>query len=91
MGCKAVFHRLSRRLPNASEIVEMCEQGMNMSFDARVEKEIQPSVSNPKDKLIELLQGKEPEKYLPWLGVESIDDLSESNAAAAVLKLEKAQ
>lgn len=33
MACKTVFHRLARRLPNASEIVEMCEAGMNMKFE----------------------------------------------------------
>lgn len=91
MACKAVMHRLARRLPNASEIVEMCEQGMNMGFDARTEKEIQPAVENPLDKLKCLLSDKEPEKYLPWLGVEKLDDLSEAGAAAAVLKLENAK
>jgi len=43
MACKAVFHRLARRLPNASEIVEMCEAGMNMNFDKRTEREISPT------------------------------------------------
>lgn len=33
MACKTVFHRLARRLPNSSEIVEMCEAGMNMKFE----------------------------------------------------------
>lgn len=91
MACKAVMHRLARRLPNASEIVEMCEQGMNMNFDARTEKEIIPDVVNPMEKLKALLADKEPEKYLPWLGVENLDDLPEASAAAAVLKLENAK
>lgn len=91
MACKAVMHRLARRLPNASEIVEMCEQGMNMTFDNRVEKEIQPAMQHPMEKLVTLLEGKDPEKYLPWLGVENLDDLSDASAAAAVIKLEKAQ
>ena len=90
MACKAVMHRLARRLPNSSEIIEMCEQGMNMSFDPRVEKEILPSVENPIEKLKAMLANKDPEKYLPWLGVESIDDLPDSSASAAVLKLESA-
>lgn len=42
MACKAVFHRLARRLPNASEIIEMCEAGMNMNFDKNTEKDITP-------------------------------------------------
>jgi len=40
MGCKTVMHRLAKRLPNASEIIEMCEQGMNMSFDKNSDKNI---------------------------------------------------
>ncbi len=91
MACKAVMHRLAKRLPNASEIVEMCEAGMNMDFDSRTEKEIIPVVENPLDKLKLLLSDKNPEQYLPWLGVESIDDLSEASAAAAVIKLENSK
>lgn len=91
MACKAVMHRLAKRLPNASEIVEMCEAGMNMDFDSRTEKEIIPAVENPLDKLKLLLSDKNPEQYLPWLGVESIDDLSEASATAAVIKLENSK
>ena len=91
MACKAVMHRLARRLPNSSEIVAMCEAGMNMEFDARTEKEIMPEVSNPIDKLKTLLADKNPEQYLPWLKVESLEDLSEANAAAAVLRIEGAK
>lgn len=68
MGCKAVTHRLCRRLPNASEMVQMCEQGMNMVFDPTVEKDITPPpAENYGDKLISLFQGKPEDKYLPWL------------------------
>ena len=91
MACKAVMHRLARRLPNASEIVEMCEAGMNMNFDARTEKEIIPEVVNPLAKLKALLEKEDPEKYLPWLQVASLEDLSDANAAAAVLKIEGAK
>lgn len=91
MACKTVFHRLAKRLPNASEIVAMCEQGMNMNFDPATEKDITPNVVNPLQKLRQHLEGKEPEKYLAWLKVKSLDDVSEDQAAAAVLKLEKAQ
>ena len=91
MACKAVMHRLARRLPNASEIVEMCEAGMNMAFDPNTEKEIIVPVENPVDKLKVLLEDKDPTQYLPWLQVEKLSDLSEANAAAAVLKLESAK
>lgn len=33
MACKTVFHRIAKRLPNSSEILEMCEAGMNMNFE----------------------------------------------------------
>lgn len=97
MACKAVFHRLARRLPNASEIVEMCEAGMNMSFDPKTEKNITPIIEHPIEKLSNLLYGKDPSAYLPWLSkgagkdITSIEDLTEAQASACVLKLEKAQ
>ena len=92
MACKAVMHRLARRLPNASEIVEMCEAGMNMEFDARTEKEIfEPVFNDPIQRLKTLLADKNPEQYLPWLKVESIDDMTEDSATAAALKLENAK
>ena len=91
MACKAVMHRLARRLPNASEIVEMCEAGMNMNFDNSTEKEIATIIENPIEKLKLLLADKDPKQYLPWLKVESLDDLSEQNANAAVMKLENAK
>jgi recombination protein RecT len=92
MACKAVMHRLARRLPNASEIIEMCEAGMNMAFDPSTEKEIfTPVFNNPIDRLKELLSDKDPKKYLPWLQVKSIDDMTEENATAAALKLENAK
>lgn len=81
MACKAVMHRLARRLPNASEIVEMCERGMNMNFDARTEKEIAPIIENSIDELKSLLEDKPPEKYLPWLGVEKLEDITEAIAS----------
>ena len=89
MACKAVMHRLARRLPNASEIIEMCEAGMNMRFDPNTEKEIfEPVFNGPIDRLKELLVDKNPEQYLPWLQVKSIDDMTEESATAAVLKIE---
>ena len=92
MACKAVMHRLARRLPNASEIVEMCEQGMNMKFDPSVEKEIfEPVYNDPINRLKDLLADKDPEQYLPWLKVKSIDDMTEESATAAAIKLENAK
>lgn len=42
MACKAVFHRLARRLPNASEIVEMCQAGLDVEFGRTSERDITP-------------------------------------------------
>lgn len=97
MACKAVMHRLARRLPNASEIVEMCEAGMNMSFDANTEKEIIPVVENPLIKLVELLDGRDMTKFLPWASkkvnseILSIEDLSDAQASALVITLENSK
>lgn len=68
MACKAVMHRLARRLPNSSEIVEMCEQGMNMDFDKKTEKEIEPEKNiTPSDKFYPQLDF---DKNLPkWLAL----------------------
>ena len=91
------MHRLARRLPNASEIIEMCESGMNMDFDDRTEKEILPVVDNPAEKLIELMAGKDESKFLPWLSkglgreILKLEDLNSAEATATVLKLENAK
>ena len=97
MACKAVMHRLARRLPNASEIVEMCEQGMNMDFDARTEKEIMPHIENPLDKLAVLIEGRDLSKFYPWVSknigseITEIKQLSDAQASALVEKLEDAK
>ena len=88
MACKVVMHRLGKRLPNASEIVEMCEQGMNMNFDSRTEKEITPIVEDSISKLKSILADRDPSKYLPWLGIESLDQLTEAKASEVLPILE---
>ena len=65
---------------------------MNMKFDPSVEKEIfEPVYNDPIERLKKLLSDKDPEQYLPWLKVESIDDMSEEGATAAAIKLENAK
>lgn len=97
MACKSVMHRLAKRLPNASEIVEMCEQGMNMSFDNRTEKEIQPLIDNATERLDALIQERDAEKFFPWLSgqlgfeVTKTSQLSDAQATALVQKLENAK
>ena len=97
MACKVVMHRLARRLPNASEIVEMCEAGMNMDFDERTEKEIAPIVENDSEKLALLTADTDMTKFLPWVSkgvgceITSLDQLNDAQASALVTKLENAK
>lgn len=55
------------------------------------EKDITPAVDNPIQELKDLLTGKNPEQYLPWLKVEKFEDVTEDQAAAAVLLLRKSR
>ncbi len=98
MGCKAVMHRLCRRLPNASEIVQMCEQGMNMAFDPTTEKDITPPPSeNYGEKLINLFSDKPSDKYLPWLSkklgreVLALEDITADESVKVIEVMENAK
>ena len=98
MGCKAVTHRLCRRLPNASEIVQMCEQGMNMTFDPTTEKDITPPpTENYGEKLVSLFAGKPSDKYLPWLAkklghdVLSLADVTAEESVKVIEHMENAK
>jgi len=98
MGCKAVMHRLCRRLPNASEIVQMCEQGMNMAFDPATEKDITPApAENYGDKLISLFSDKPADKYLPWLStklkrdIAKLEDITAAESVKVIQVMEDAK
>jgi recombination protein RecT len=98
MGCKAVMHRLCRRLPNASEMVQMCEQGMNMAFDPATEKDITPApAENYGDKLISLFADKPSDKYLPWLTqklgreVLALEDITADESVKVIEVMENAK
>lgn len=97
MGCKAVMHRLCRRIPNASEIVQMCEQGMNMSFDPQTEKVISEPVADYGMKLVNLFKDKDSDKYLPWLSknlkreITCLEDLSEPEAGEVIARMENSK
>ena len=53
------------------------------------EKDVTPFVENPIKELQDLLINKDPAQYLPWLKVEKFEDVTEDQAAAAVLLLRK--
>ena len=55
------------------------------------EKDVTPFIENPIRELQDLLINKDPAQYLPWLKVEKFEDVTEDQAAAAVLILRKAR
>ena len=55
------------------------------------EKDVTPFVENPIKELQDLLIDKNPDQYLPWLKVAKFEDVTEDQAAAAVLILRKAR
>ncbi len=101
MACKSVLHRLARRLPNASEMVQMLEIGQQMNF----KKEQNEKVVNEKEFIVDLdhaitknleLKGKSIDEFLSWCGkmvkpqreVLSLDSLTEGEKAHFLGKLE---
>lgn len=100
MACKAVMHRLARRLPNASEIVEMCEAGMNMNFTKGAqEREVnpQPQIDNPIDEFKKLTKDADQVKVLAWLNKgagtsnSSIDEFDDQFLIGAIEARRKSQ
>lgn len=99
MALKSALHRLARRLPNSSEIMEMLDQG-NFLYDfnrppaAPQEKEI----AQPKQRLHDLLNTRQadPAQYLPWLSrqfarpITSLDHLSDDEAQRMITHMENA-
>lgn len=55
------------------------------------EKDVTPFVESPIRELQDLLIDKDPAQYLPWLKVDKFEDVTEDQAAAAVLILRKAR
>lgn len=94
MALKSVLHRLSRRLPNASEMVQMLEVGNQMNFDKLQQRE--EVLINPYQRLTEIVtsRGADESKMLAWAGkgvkreLSSFEELSEEEANAIVKKLE---
>jgi hypothetical protein len=55
------------------------------------EKDVTPFVENPIKELQCLLIDKDPARYLPWLKVDKFEDITEDQAAAAVIMLRNAK
>ena len=78
MACKTVFHRIAKRLPNSSEILEMCEAGMNMNFEkdmGPIRNEPEPTPRSTENMLDNLGSSKpEPEATLSVAQDLPVDD-----------------
>lgn len=102
MALKSALHRLARRLPNSSEIMEMLSQGNFMyDFDKREEKDVSPdlpTIEAPKERLTEILDSRkaDPAQFLPWLSkqfgrdITGVADLSDEEATKMVTHMENA-
>ena len=55
------------------------------------EKNITPAINNPIQELKLLLIDKDPSRYLPWLKVDKLEDITEDQATAAVIMLRNAK
>ena len=55
------------------------------------EKNITPVINDPIQELKLLLIDKDPSRYLPWLKVDKLEDITEDQAAAAVIMLRNAK
>ncbi|MFT6347123.1 MAG: recombination protein RecT [Psychromonas sp.] len=97
MSCKSVLRRICTRLPNASEILTMCDQGMNMDFDRSTEKNITPLTEGSREKLKSLCSNVDLNAAFEWFSselnrvVKAFDDLTEDEAARFCVGMENSQ
>lgn len=95
MALKSVLHRLARRLPNASEMVQMLETGVQMNFNQQNQTQQEIEI-NPHARMKEIVEGQGRDKmaFLGWASkgvgreVNDFEELTEEEASAIVKKLE---
>lgn len=90
MARKTVVKRASKYWPTVDRLDSAIHHLNTDSGEGLAEKDITPIIENPINELKTLLADKDPSKYLPWLKVEKFEDVTESQAQAAVLILRKA-
>lgn len=92
MGRKTIVKRSSKYWPKVARL-DMAINHLNTDGGEGItlsqEKEVR-RVSDPLETLRQMLSNREPEKYLPWLKVSSLDDLTPETAEKAVIALENA-
>ncbi len=101
MACKSVLHRLARRLPNSSEMMQMLEMGNQMNWQkdepqAKQEAPQEEVIEDSNHRIASLIKatGKTTEDFLKWISaqykreVATLDDLSDAEKNAVINKLE---
>lgn len=91
MARKTVVKRASKYWPTAERLDNAIHHLNTDSNEGLSEKDVTPIVESPIRELQDLLIDKDPAQYLPWLKVEKFEDVTEDQAAAAVLLLRKAR
>jgi recombination protein RecT len=88
---KTVVKRAYKYWPKCERLGSAIQMLNDNGEGVIAEKDITPFVENPIRELQDLLVNKDPAQYLPWLKVEKFEDVTEDQAAAAVLILRKAR
>lgn len=91
MARKTVVKRASKYWPTVDRLSNAIHHLNTDSGEGLTEKDITPVIDNPIEELKVLLADKDPAKYLPWLKVEKFEDVTESQAEAAVLLIRRAK
>lgn len=89
MARKTVVKRASKYWPTVDRLDNAIHHLNTDSGEGLSEKDVTPAIENPIQELQDLLIDKNPAQYLPWLKVEKFDDVTEDQAAAAVIILRK--
>lgn len=86
---KTVVKRAYKYWPKCERLGSAIQMLNDNGEGVIAEKDVTPFVENPIQELQDLLIDKNPAQYLPWLKVERFEDVTEDQAAAAVLILRK--
>jgi recombination protein RecT len=84
---KTVVKRAYKYWPKCERLGEAIQMLNDNGEGISLEKNVTPVIENPIQELQALLLDKNPDQYLPWLKVNKLEDVTEDQAAAAVLLL----
>tara|TARA_R110000851_G_scaffold303346_1_gene460911 strand:- start:1111 stop:1944 length:834 start_codon:yes stop_codon:yes gene_type:complete len=88
---KTVVKRAYKYWPKCERLGSAIQMLNDNGEGIAAEKDVTPFIENPIKELQDLLINKNPAQYLPWLKVAKFEDVTEDQAAAAVLILRKAR